>query len=53
MYWSFEIIEYGTDKVLYCDSGYTSESEAEYYARLDIKSHNFTNCYVRTFPSNK
>lgn len=50
MTWSFEIIDKKTNEVLLTDYGYASESEAEFYANMDIKLHNLSNCYVRTFP---
>ena len=48
--WAFEIIDKDTHKVLVTDKGFISESEAEYYATLDIKLHGIKNYYVRTFP---
>ena len=48
--WAFEIIDKNTNSLLLTDSGYTSESEAEYYANMDVKLYNFTNYYIRTFP---
>lgn len=48
--WCFEIIDKDTHKVLVTDKGFISESEAEYYAILDIKLHGIKNYYVRTFP---
>ena len=48
--WAFEIIDKDTHQVLVTDKGFISESEAEYYAHLDIKLHNIKNYYLRTFP---
>lgn len=50
MVWCFEIIDKDTNEVLFTDRGYASESEAEYFANMDIRSYNFKNCYIRTFP---
>lgn len=51
MDWAFEVIDNNTHKVLISDKGYSSESEAEYYANIDIKINHAENCYVRTFPN--
>lgn len=51
--WAFEIIDKDTNQVLVTDKGFISESEAEYYASLDIKLHNIKNYYLRTFPEKK
>lgn len=51
MDWAFEVIDNDTHKVLVSDKGYSSESEAEYYANIDIKIGHIKNCYIRTFPN--
>lgn len=48
--WTFEVISKESQKVLIRDTGFVSESEAEYYANLDAKIQNVTNYYIRTFP---
>lgn len=48
--WCFEVIDKETHQVLISDKGFVSESEAEYYARMDIKMKNLKDYYIRTFP---
>lgn len=47
--WCFEVIDTKTNQVLMSDNGFDSESEAEYYAKIDARAAKLTNYYVRTY----
>lgn len=48
IYWAYEIHDKDTDSLLVFETGFESESEAEFQATIDAKMKNMDNFYIRT-----
>lgn len=48
IYWAYEIHDRDTDSLLAFETGFESESEAEFQATMDAKVENIKNFYIRT-----
>jgi hypothetical protein len=48
IYWAYEIHDRDTDNLLAFETGFESESEAEFQATMDAKVENIKNFYIRT-----
>ena len=47
-YWSYEIRDNDSHKILRTDTGFESESDAEQQAKMEANTENIKNFYVRT-----
>lgn len=47
-YWSYEIRDNDSHKILRTDTGFESESDAEQQAKMEANAENIKNFYVRT-----
>lgn len=46
--WRYEVYDKDSHELMFEDSGFLSESEAEYNARLDADARKYYNYYIRT-----
>ena len=47
-YWSYEIRDKDSHRILRTDTGFESESDAEQQAKMEANAENIKNFYVRT-----
>jgi len=48
--WRYEVYNRNTHELMFSDTGFSSESEAEYYARMEADARKAYNYYIRTIP---
>ena len=46
--WKYEVIDSRTNEIVASDNGFISESEAEFFARMDADHMHLEHYYVRT-----
>ena len=48
--WKYEVYSKKTNELLFSDTGFNSEYEAEYFAKIEANSRKIKDYYIRTIP---